>query len=134
MRATAGSQRLTPSAPGRALAVPAGTDLLYVAAAAVLAVVLSHIPVLDVVVYPWDVSLALAEHADSALNLIAGDVLSVARIGNRVRVRLEAMTAEVTARSRAVPTITPLTTCCTLPLAFSRTRKSLGPRKVMLVG
>jgi len=53
----------------------------------------------DVVVYPWDVSLALAEHADSALNLIAGDVVSVARIGNRVRVRLEAMTAEVTARS-----------------------------------
>jgi molybdate transport system ATP-binding protein len=53
----------------------------------------------DVVVYPWDVSLALAEHADSALNLIAGEVLSVARIGNRVRVRLEAMTAEVTARS-----------------------------------
>jgi molybdate transport system ATP-binding protein len=53
----------------------------------------------DVVVYPWDVSLALAEHADSALNLIAGDVLSVGRIGNRVRVRLEAMTAEVTARS-----------------------------------
>jgi molybdate transport system ATP-binding protein len=53
----------------------------------------------DVVVYPWDVSLALADHADSALNLIAGEVLSVARIGNRVRVRLEAMTAEVTARS-----------------------------------
>jgi molybdenum ABC transporter ATP-binding protein len=53
----------------------------------------------DVVVYPWDVSLALAEHADSALNLIAGDVLSVARVGNRVRIRLEALTAEVTARS-----------------------------------
>ena len=53
MRATAGSQRLTPSAPGRALAVPAGTDLLYVVVAAVLAVVLSHIPVLDVVVYPF---------------------------------------------------------------------------------
>jgi molybdate transport system ATP-binding protein len=53
----------------------------------------------DVVIYPWDVSLALADHADSALNLIAGEVLSVARVGNRVRVRLEAMTAEVTARS-----------------------------------
>jgi molybdate transport system ATP-binding protein len=53
----------------------------------------------DVVVYPWDVSLALAEHADSALNLVAGQVLSVARVGNRVRIRLEAMTAEVTARS-----------------------------------
>jgi molybdate transport system ATP-binding protein len=53
----------------------------------------------DVVVYPWDVSLARADHADSALNLIAGNVLSVARIGNRVRVRLESLTAEVTARS-----------------------------------
>jgi molybdopterin-binding protein len=53
----------------------------------------------DVVVYPWDVSLALAEHADSALNLIAGEVLSVARVGNRVRIRLETLTAEVTARS-----------------------------------
>lgn len=53
----------------------------------------------DVVLYPWDVSLALAEHADSALNLIAGDVLSVAQVGNRVRIRLEALTAEVTARS-----------------------------------
>jgi molybdate transport system ATP-binding protein len=53
----------------------------------------------DVVIYPWDVSLALAEHADSALNLVAGQVLSVARVGNRVRIRLEAMTAEVTARS-----------------------------------
>jgi molybdate transport system ATP-binding protein len=53
----------------------------------------------DVVVYPWDVSLALAEHADSALNLVAGDVLSGARVGNRVRIRLEALTAEVTARS-----------------------------------
>jgi molybdate transport system ATP-binding protein len=53
----------------------------------------------DVIVYPWDVSLALAEHADSALNLIAGQVLSVARVGNRARIRLEAMTAEVTTRS-----------------------------------
>jgi molybdate transport system ATP-binding protein len=53
----------------------------------------------DVVVYPWDVSLALAEHADSALNLIAGEVLSVARLGNRARIRLASMTAEVTARS-----------------------------------
>jgi molybdenum ABC transporter ATP-binding protein len=53
----------------------------------------------DVIVYPWDVSLALREHADSALNLIAGQVLSVAEVGNRVRIRLEALTAEVTTRS-----------------------------------
>jgi molybdenum ABC transporter ATP-binding protein len=55
--------------------------------------------VVDVVVYPWDVSLALREHADSALNLIAGEVLSVAEVGNRVRIRLGALTAEVTRRS-----------------------------------
>ena len=36
-----------------AIAVPARTDLLYVTAAAVLAVVLSHVPVLGVVVYPF---------------------------------------------------------------------------------
>jgi molybdenum ABC transporter ATP-binding protein len=53
----------------------------------------------DVIVYPWDVSLALGPHTDSALNLVAGEVLSVARIGNRVRIRLEGLTAEVTTRS-----------------------------------
>src|SRR5215471_19829251 len=42
--------------------------------------------------------------------------------------------AEFTARSSAVPTTLPPTTCRTLPVAFSRTRKSFGPRNTMLVG
>jgi molybdate transport system ATP-binding protein len=53
----------------------------------------------DVIVYPWDVSLALRRRPDSALNHVTGEVLSVSRVGNRVRIRLDAMTAEVTTRS-----------------------------------
>ena len=53
----------------------------------------------DVIVYPWDVSLALGPHSDSALNVVTGEILSVARLGNRVRIRLETMTAEITTRS-----------------------------------
>jgi len=53
----------------------------------------------DVIVYPWDVSLALGQRPDSALNHVTGEVLSVSRVGNRVRIRLGALTAEVTTRS-----------------------------------
>jgi molybdate transport system ATP-binding protein len=54
-----------------------------------------------VVVYPWEVSVARA-HAgdvDSALNVIRGEVGSVVPVGNRVRVRVGPLTAEVTASS-----------------------------------
>ena len=53
----------------------------------------------DVIVYPWDVSLALATADDSARNHLADEVVSVARVGNRVRVRLTTLTAEVTTAS-----------------------------------
>ncbi len=53
----------------------------------------------DAIVYPWDVSIALQERPDSALNHIAGEISSVARVGNRARVRLGSLTAEVTASS-----------------------------------
>jgi len=53
----------------------------------------------DVVVYPWDVSLGLAAADDSALNHLADEVVSVAHIGNRVRVRLKMLTAEITVAS-----------------------------------
>jgi molybdate transport system ATP-binding protein len=53
----------------------------------------------DVVVYPWDVSLALTTADDSARNHVADEVVSVARVGNRARVRLKTLTAEVTAAS-----------------------------------
>jgi molybdate transport system ATP-binding protein len=54
-----------------------------------------------VVVYPWDVSLAREQIDDSALNVVAGEVGSVVEIGNRVRVRVGPLTAEVTAASAA---------------------------------
>jgi molybdate transport system ATP-binding protein len=52
-----------------------------------------------VVVYPWEISIARAHADDSALNVIRGEVGSVVEIGNRVRVRIGPVTAEVTASS-----------------------------------
>jgi molybdopterin-binding protein len=52
-----------------------------------------------VVVQPWEISLARETPHDSALNHIAGVVSSVVPLGNRVRVRVGALTAEVTASS-----------------------------------
>jgi len=54
-----------------------------------------------VVVYPWDVSVARAHADDSALNVIRGEIGSVVEVGNRVRVRIGPVTAEVTAASAA---------------------------------
>jgi molybdopterin-binding protein len=53
----------------------------------------------EVVVYPWDVTLALEPPADSALNHVRGEILSIVSLGNRARVRLPSLTAEVTAAS-----------------------------------
>jgi molybdate transport system ATP-binding protein len=54
-----------------------------------------------VVVYPWEVSIGRLHQQDSAMNLIRGEVRSVAAVGNRVRVRIGPITAEVTAASAA---------------------------------
>ena len=51
------------------------------------------------VVYPWDVTLARTAPDDSAQNHVAGQVGSLSRIGNRVRVAVGPLTAEVTAES-----------------------------------
>jgi molybdenum ABC transporter ATP-binding protein len=50
-------------------------------------------------VYPWDVSLARAVPQDSALNHLPGEIISLVPLGNRVRVRLASLTAEITAAS-----------------------------------
>ena len=50
-------------------------------------------------VYPWEVSLARTEPADSAVNHVRGEVRSLVALGNRVRVRVGPLTAEVTAAS-----------------------------------
>jgi molybdate transport system ATP-binding protein len=51
------------------------------------------------VVYPWDVTLARTLPDDSAQNHVAAEIGSVSRIGNRVRVSVGPLTAEVTAES-----------------------------------
>jgi molybdate transport system ATP-binding protein len=63
----------------------------------------------SLVVYPWEVSLGLepAATADSALNRVQGEVVSVAPVGNRVRVRVGGLTAEVTAASAERLALTP---------------------------
>ena len=50
----------------------------------------------EVVVYPWDVSLAREAPDDSALNHIHDEIVSLTPLGNRARVRLRTLTAEVT--------------------------------------
>jgi len=54
-----------------------------------------------VVVYPWEVSVARthAPDADSALNVVRGQVGPLVEVANRVRVRVGPVTAEVTAAS-----------------------------------
>jgi molybdate transport system ATP-binding protein len=52
-----------------------------------------------VVVQPWDVAVALETPDDSALNHLHGAVASLVPLGNRVRVRIGPVTAEVTAAS-----------------------------------
>ncbi len=50
-------------------------------------------------VYPWEVALGRAESVDSAVNHVRGEVRSLVTLGNRVRVRVGPLTAEVTAAS-----------------------------------
>jgi molybdenum ABC transporter ATP-binding protein len=51
------------------------------------------------VLYPWDVSLARTAPDDSALNHLKGEIVSLVPVGNRVRVRLPFLSAEITAAS-----------------------------------
>jgi len=50
----------------------------------------------SVAIYPWEVSLGRTEPDESALNHLRGAVRSVVTIGNRVRVRVGPVTAEIT--------------------------------------
>jgi ABC-type sulfate/molybdate transport systems ATPase subunit len=54
-----------------------------------------------VVVYPWDVSVGRQHQPDSALNVIEDEIRSVVHVGNRARVRIGPVTAEVTEASLA---------------------------------
>ncbi|HKP19315.1 MAG TPA: ABC transporter ATP-binding protein [Gaiellaceae bacterium] len=52
-----------------------------------------------VVVYPWEVSIAHAAAADSALNHVSAPISSLVTLGNRVRVRVGPLVGEVTTAS-----------------------------------
>jgi len=52
-----------------------------------------------VVVYPWEIGVSREETHDSPLNVLRGEIGSVFELGNRVRVRIGPITAEVTASS-----------------------------------
>jgi molybdate transport system ATP-binding protein len=52
-----------------------------------------------VVVHPWEISVAREAPADSALNHVRAPILALTPAGNRVRVRVGHLTAELTAAS-----------------------------------
>jgi len=52
-----------------------------------------------VVVYPWEIGVSREPTHDSPLNVVQGEVGSVFEVGNRMRVRIGPITAEVTSSS-----------------------------------
>jgi molybdate transport system ATP-binding protein len=52
-----------------------------------------------VAVHPWEVAIGLEPVDDSTLNHLRGEIASLVTLGNRVRVRIGPVTAEVTAAS-----------------------------------
>jgi ABC-type sulfate/molybdate transport systems ATPase subunit len=53
----------------------------------------------EVVVYPWDVSVARLHQDDSAMNAIHGEIGPLVEIGNRIRVPIGPIIAEITTGS-----------------------------------
>jgi len=52
-------------------------------------------------VYPWDITVSATPPHDSALNVIHAPIRTVAELGNRVRLTIGPVSAEITAESRA---------------------------------
>ena len=50
-------------------------------------------------VYPWDITVVDRPPNDSAMNVISGPIRSIAELGNRVRVTIGPISAEITAHS-----------------------------------
>jgi molybdate transport system ATP-binding protein len=78
-----------------------------------------------VLVYPWDVSLAREAPDDSALNHLRDEIVSLTPLGNRARVRLRTLTAEVTAASAERLRLVPGTP---IVASFKATQARLLPR------
>ena len=56
---------------------------------------------MSLAVYPWDITLATEPPHDSALNVIHAPIRSIAELGNRVRLAVGPVSAEITAESLA---------------------------------
>jgi molybdate transport system ATP-binding protein len=50
-------------------------------------------------VYPWDITISMHPPDDSAMNVIAGAITAVTELGNRARVTIGPLTAEITVDS-----------------------------------
>jgi molybdopterin-binding protein len=76
------------------------------------------------VVHPWDVTVSREPHDDSAQNQIVGRVASVTELGNRARVRIGPLTAELTRESTERLRLAPGETACA---SFKATATRLVP-------
>jgi molybdate transport system ATP-binding protein len=85
--------------PGVAAPAPGGLTVVRLDAGATIYSVDEGVGEVDAIIYPWDVSIGLVASVDSALNHLGDEIVSVAHVGNRVRVRLRTLTAEITAPS-----------------------------------
>jgi molybdate transport system ATP-binding protein len=79
----------------------------------------------NVAVYPWDVSLGTSLPDDSRLNHVRSSVVSVAPMGNRVRVRVGPVVAEITAASAERLDLSP---GAVVTASFKATAARLFPR------
>ena len=50
-------------------------------------------------VYPWDITISTTRPNDSAMNVIAGAITAITELGNRARVTIGPLTAEITVDS-----------------------------------
>jgi molybdopterin-binding protein len=54
---------------------------------------------ITVAVYPWDITISTSRPDDSAMNVIAGTITAITELGNRARVTIGPLSAEITVDS-----------------------------------
>ena len=86
---------------GRAGATGNGSTRIYLDDGTVITTADAAHGAVAVAVYPWDITLADAPPHDSALNVIHAPIRSIAELGNRVRLTVGPVSAEITAESLA---------------------------------
>lgn len=85
--------------PGRARRLPSGLTEVRLADGTLAYSTDEAEGDVGLVVHPWEVSLARTEPLDSSLNHVTGPIASLVRFGNRARVRVGEVTAELTVAS-----------------------------------